>query len=383
MNFKGKQIKHDELNPQILGTEYFEFLIEHSSDAIWVLDQDLRTLRYSKTLPNITGYSYFEFSDKSIKDIVDDKSINEIISIVYDHNFFNYKDYKVPRFRLTTSNGDYVHTDAIVKVLPISPSSFHLLILLDASKILFHGKDVLIKELNRNHEANRFKTIMLSLISHEFRTPLTSIIGFTDILMKSCENQDESDMLSYIKESSRRLNATLTSISTLAAIESEQLMVKKELIDLSDLMVNLRLNFESVAHNKGLSLHFDYEQSLKPVYSDEEFIRQILYHLIDNAIKFTFAGAIKVEAKTISNKYDDILELKISDTGIGINKEKLVIIFEPFRQGSEGINRNYDGLGIGLTITEKLVKKLGGIITVDSKFGKGSVFTIQIPSKTV
>lgn len=88
-----------------------------------------------------------------------------------------------------------------------------------------------------------------------------------------------------------------------------------------------------------------------------------------------------IEAKTLSNNYYDLLELKISDTGIGINNDKIFTIFEPFRQGSEGINRSYDGLGLGLTITEKLVKKLDGVINVNSKLGVGSVFTIQIPSK--
>ncbi|MCO5251101.1 MAG: HAMP domain-containing histidine kinase [Candidatus Kapabacteria bacterium] len=382
MNSKRKQIKNGELNQVILSENYFEFMIEHTKDAIWILDKDLKTIRYSKKVAKITEYNYYEFNEKSFRNIVDEKSINEILNIVSDHGYLNLKEYKIEGIRLRTSKGDCIYTDAIVKILPISESECNLIIHLDTSPSIYNNRDAVLKELNRNHEANRFKSIMLSLISHEFRTPLTSIIGFSDILMKSCQSQEEHEMLSYVLESSRRLNATLNSISTLAAIESEQLIVKKELVDLRDLMFNLKLNFESVAQSKGLELNFEYERNLKPVYSDEECIRQILYYLIDNAIKFTNSGGVSVEANTISNKFEDILELKITDTGIGINKEKLFTIFEPFRQGSEGINRDFDGLGIGLTITEKLVKKLDSVITVDSKLGEGSVFTIHIPSRT-
>src|SRR5690606_10408090 len=93
MNSKRKQIKNGELNQVILGENYFEFMIEHTKDAIWILDQNLKTIRYSKTVPKVTEYNYYEFNEKSFQDIVDEKSITELLKIVFDHSYLNYKEY--------------------------------------------------------------------------------------------------------------------------------------------------------------------------------------------------------------------------------------------------------------------------------------------------
>ncbi len=237
----------------------------------------------------------------------------------------------------------------------------------------------LIIAKEKAEEMSRLKSSFLANMSHELRTPLIGIIGFSEILSEQMENSEKKEMVVNILNSGLRLSETLNQILDLAKIESDKIDLKLEKIDLVEEAKKIIKSFAKIADDKGLlvSLHFNQPQIFFMM--DLRAYRTILNNLINNAIKFTTKGYIKIELSLI----DDIVDLKVSDTGIGIDKANHHLIFEEFRQVSEGYGRNFEGCGLGLTITKKLIEKFGGEIFIESELHKGSTFIIKLPIKSI
>ncbi len=228
-------------------------------------------------------------------------------------------------------------------------------------------------------EMNRLKTSFLANMSHELRTPLMGILGFADILNDEFISPTQVIMVENIIKSGKRLNETLQLILDLANAESNKLKVVEKSIDINKSIKETIAPFYSAAENKKLLL--EYTECNEPIYVklDERLFSRIINNLLNNAIKFTNEGKIIVEVikKIINDNY--YVLIKIIDTGIGIEPENQKIIFDPFRQASEGWGRNFEGSGLGLTISKKMTEIMNGTISVESNINKGSVFTVQFP----
>ena len=237
----------------------------------------------------------------------------------------------------------------------------------------------LVKAKNKAEEMNRLKTNFLANMSHELRTPMVGIMGYTEILKREITNPELKEMSGEIYDSANRLLGTLNLILDLSKIEADKSEIRREIINVGDVTLSQIKTFEELARKKNLYLRSEIKD--KQIYSslDERIFCQIINNLVSNAIKFTHKGGVTVNLmKRIINNEERVL-LKVSDTGIGIPENSLDVIFEEFRQVSEGFDRGFEGSGLGLSITKKFVSILNGQISVESKIGDGSTFTVSFP----
>lgn len=227
-------------------------------------------------------------------------------------------------------------------------------------------------------ESDRIKTNFLSMMSHEVRTPLNVILGFIDIIKSSIRDDEfpeKEHIFSVIQRNSKRLINLINDIIDISRIESNEMKLEFANYNVRDLLKKAKNEFEGDAIVKGLELIEDYDLDDVFIRVDALRFHQIMSNLLSNAIKFTSYGKIVVSAKVIENK----IYISVQDTGIGIPKEFLPYLFQFFRQAEEGYNRNFEGAGLGLAITKKLVNLMNGEIYVESELNKGSTFTIVFP----
>ncbi|HPN37427.1 MAG TPA: PAS domain S-box protein [Melioribacteraceae bacterium] len=228
--------------------------------------------------------------------------------------------------------------------------------------------------------ANRTKSEFLANMSHEIRTPMNAILGFAEILLNTSKDKISINYINNILSSGKTLLGLINDLLDLSKIESGNLALNYEPINFREVFNELFLMFMEKASSKKIDFIFDIDDKLpKSIEIDDVRIRQILINLINNAIKFTETGYVKVSAKTINNnKMKDKLTLiiEVEDTGIGIDENELTEIFDSFRQSKRLSTKHYGGTGLGLTITKRLTEMMGGSISVISKLKKGSTFKV-------
>jgi len=238
------------------------------------------------------------------------------------------------------------------------------------------------EELKKKLEdSNSIKSIFLSNISHELRTPMNSIIGFSQLLLEEDNREQLNRFLKTINSNAKYLDELLSNILDYAKIESNEFDILYENFSLNDLLEELYNIFEDVNYRKNLDfvkLEFSKCKDRK-IISDYLRLKQILFNLISNSIKFTEKGYIKLSYKEC---HDSII-FKIEDTGIGIPEDKLEFIYDRFWQNDSSSIKKYRGTGLGLSITKSLVEMLNGEIWVKSKLGEGTKFYVKIPLEEI
>jgi signal transduction histidine kinase len=230
----------------------------------------------------------------------------------------------------------------------------------------------------RLDQANRLKSQFLANVSHEFRTPMNAIIGFTRLVMRKTEAQIpplQHANLQKVLISADHLLSLINGLLDLSKIEAGRMEVYPATFDLTELVQAAAGTVEPMLKAERVTLVVDVAPDLPPLHTDREKLRQILMNLLGNAAKFTEEGVIKVSAE----RTNDTLCLAVSDTGIGIPGDALPYIFEEFRQVDMSSTRRHGGTGLGLAIVDRLARLLGGQVTVESELGKGSTFTVTIP----
>lgn len=239
----------------------------------------------------------------------------------------------------------------------------------------------IIEAKEKAEEANRLKSTFLLNMSHELRTPLVGILGFAEILSAELENEEHRKMVETIYESGNRLLETLSLILNLSKVESGRQEIEISEFNINSLCHEVANLFTAQAKKKNLSIKLDLRFKELFIKSDMRLVRDVINNLVSNAIKFTNEGTITLSAFISTFKNRNYIAIEVSDTGIGIPEDKIDLIFEEFRQVSEGMNRSFEGTGLGLALTKKIILLLGGQITVQSKPGIGSKFTVYLPSE--
>ena len=245
---------------------------------------------------------------------------------------------------------------------------------------LMETERALLLARDRAEENNRLKTAFLKNISHEVRTPLNAIMGFASLLEEDDVNVETRTMyLKHLIRSSDRLLNTIGDIIEISQLQSGQIVVREENVNLCDLVHRAMKLYSPIALEQGLEFRFNTCESKTPIIvrTDPNLLLSILKKLLSNAFKFTSKGFVELKCQF----KDDLIEFNVVDSGIGIESSKFPFIFDDFRQASESSSRQYDGNGLGLTIARGLVNKLGGSMKVSSHIGIGSTFTFTIPLK--
>jgi len=220
----------------------------------------------------------------------------------------------------------------------------------------------------------------LSVMSHELRTPLNVVMGFTGIIRDRSlgdVNADQDRALAKIQAQSNILLQMIASILKATTIEAGEVAVERETLDLGVFLENLRTGFARRAR-EDLTLDWKVPDRLPRFQTDGEKLRAILDSLLDNAFKFTPRGTVTFSVAPMDGA--GRIEFKVSDTGIGIEKDALPIIFKMFRQADGSETRKHGGIGLGLYIAKNLATLLGGELEVESEPGVGSTFTVRIPA---
>lgn len=229
------------------------------------------------------------------------------------------------------------------------------------------------KEIN---DSNALKTNFINNISHEVRTPMNAILGYAELSKSEFNiNTKQQEYLNNIIKSGNQLLNTIDSILEVSKLKSNNFKLKKEEICLDKFLKNIINNFNNVAQEKGIEITYLSFQKKQKVTIDKNRLKKAIVGIIDNAIKFTSNGKVKI----LHGIFNNNLEIIISDTGIGIDENHKIKIFESFYQLEKNNNNKTGGLGLGLTIAKENINAMNGIITLDSEKNKGSTFKITIP----
>jgi len=226
---------------------------------------------------------------------------------------------------------------------------------------------------------NRAKTLFLATVSHEIRTPLTGILGYADLLLRGDHDDETMSGLSVIKSSGKQLLQLINDILDYSRVEQDKLDFSKDQVSIRDLVADVVSLHKLAAAQKGLSLKVSYECEHDELLLDQARVRQVLSNLIDNAVKFTAVGGVKLHCRVDSG----MLHMKVKDSGSGIELQNIEHIFTPFFQEHSGNTSKYGGTGLGLSICRKLLRKMDGGINARLPEEGGAEFAFYLPVELV
>ncbi len=398
---------------------YLQNVLDNSADVIMTTDNDARIVEFNKGASRVLGYSKNEVAGTKAKDLwVRPQERQEILGMLEKEGYVsNYetqlraKDGRAVDISLTLSHlkngaGGLLGTVGISKDITekkrleraIEERNLELQEMNEKleEKVFERTKD--LEKANRELErSNKLKSQFIATMSHELRTPLNSILGFSELLVDEVYGpltDKQKRHVHNIYNSGSHLLQLINNILDIAKIESGKIELNYELFPVQQAIADVETVIKSLADKKKQTLSVKINGTVAPLKADRVKFKQILYNLLSNAVKFTPEnGNVLLEAQALKgsellrslkgiNLYSgqsDYLKLAVTDTGIGIKKEDRERIFSEFEQGDSSFSRKYEGTGLGLALTKRLVELHGGEIFVDSKENEGSTFTIVVP----
>ncbi len=229
-------------------------------------------------------------------------------------------------------------------------------------------------------QASLAKSAFLANMSHELRTPLNAIIGYSELLQEDAEaacRPDSVGDLGRILNAGRHLLALINSVLDLSKIEAGHMQLDVEIFDLAELVRGVVATSQPLATARGNALHVDDVDGAGTMASDRTKVHQVLLNLVGNATKFTERGDVRIH---VSRAVPGWVEIRVADTGIGMNESQMGRLFREFSQADASTTRRYGGTGLGLAISQRLCRLMGGVITATAAPGRGSTFTVRLPA---
>ena len=359
-----------------MNEERYHSLFELSPEGIILQDEKGCIIDANPKAVELTGFSLDELVGNNIAVIAShadksliDSNLQKILSgeILRQESFASRKDGTRLNVQLTETK------------VPLPGGKSGILTLIADITERKANEQLLIKAKKEAEEMSSLKSSFLLNMSHELRTPMIGVIGFAEILSEYKNDPEIRSIGNRIFASSTRLLETLKKIMDFSRIEAGRSNPVAKEFELIDSVIEVCKTFEYQINNSNLYLRFGSHISGCRCLLDKSMFVQALENLISNAIKFTFHGGVTVNLWHQTRGDKKRILISVTDTGIGIDSNDFEIIFQAFRQASEGMGRHFEGTGLGLTIAKNHIEKMGGTISVNSTPGKGSIFTISLP----
>jgi len=357
---------------------FYRMLIQSADDGISFYDRDWN-LKYANTaFYSIIGLVKEQYDKINITDLIhpDDAEYEKnrtealLTKGVFD-----------TELRLKHKDGHYINLSA--RSVTVKNESNEIIGALTVSRDITSLKKVheeLVKAKVEAEASNKLKSSFLANISHEIRTPLNSVVGFANLLLANdLTNETKEEYIEHINHNSEKLLQIIGDIIDLSRLESSQIEITYEEASVNSIVNEIVEDARKIIKRNEKSIIINVinllEENSDLIFTDRIWLKRVLSHLMDNAVKFTLEGSVRLSYA----RENDNLVFRIKDTGIGINKENLDHIFEEFRQEIDGHHRPFEGLGVGLTLAKEVIERMGGKIFVQSEKGVGSEFSFSIP----
>ena len=360
-----------------------QIAIEGANIGIW--DQDFTTGKVMRMgrWGEMLGYETEQITRtiKTWRELLHPDDVEMVEGYMNKHIEGNTNDFKV-ECRMRTSAGDYkwilnwgriYERDEAGK--PLRASGVHLDIDERKRAEIELNKAKLLAE-----KANKLKSEFLAQISHEIRSPLNAVVNFSQLLKEEfgdSQNEEVTMSFSGIESASRRVIRTVDLILNMSELQLGTYEVVKRKINLVESLSILQKEYSNLARSKSLELKFVTELERAYILSDEYAVNQIFANLVDNAIKYTKEGYVEIQL----TQANEMLQVKVRDTGVGISKEFIPEIFESFSQEEKGYSRTYEGSGLGLSLVKKYCDLINAEIEIESERGEGATITITLPER--
>jgi PAS domain S-box-containing protein len=378
----------------------FRVLADHATDLVSLHTPDGVFLYVSPSSINLLGYCPEELIGRTSFDLIhpdDREQVRQTLAEIHERGTIS------ATYRLRHRNGDWLWFEtmgAALKVQGEGRSSGFLSASREVTERVRYERELrnahdrmeeqaeklaalaidLDKERRVAEQASRAKSQFLAMMSHELRTPMTGVMGMVDLLLGSRLTDEQGGLVQTLRSSAKTLLTILNDILDFSKIEAGQLEIEEIDFEWRKVVDDVMQLFEPRASEKGLMLYADLPPTAPAVVrGDPTRLRQVLFNLVGNAIKFTEAGRVDIRLAGYDLAGDALdLEFEVADTGLGISREQQNRLFEAFVQADASTTRRFGGTGLGLAICKQLVEAMGGDISVESDSGTGSVFRFRI-----
>jgi len=361
-----------------------EAIVHSITDGILVIDGDDRISLVNEACVNILGHSEAELLGSRILDIL------ELKELIFLHVEASKRSGEAVSDEIVLKKSGDAHSDRYIVAVArtLRDRNGHPL-----------GVVTVLRDITKEKEISTMKANFLSTVSHELRTPLTSILATFELLLQDTLgklNEDQREFIETSKEQGRILSERIDNLIDLSSLESNQMELTTEPLDIEAVVLEISLLAKESAHTKGLGFSLDFEPNLPRIVADKGKVERMLKILLSNAVKFTKQGEVRLKIQRSSDWKelsgneggDDTLNVQpleegvrisVSDTGIGIAHDNFERVFEKFFQVDNSSTREFGGSGLGLTICKAIVQAHKGHIWIESELNKGTVFHVMLP----
>lgn len=353
-------------------------LIESADDGISFYDEEWNLVFANSAFYSIIGSNRDDYDYKTADNLIHPDDIDFPIrrrKALDERGVFHSE------LRIRHRNGQYVTLGTrTVRIKNEDGSVIGSVTISRDISTLKQINEELVRAKNEAEASNRLKTSFMANISHEIRTPLNSVVGFANLLMTEDLGPDaKEEYVDHINYNSEKLLQIIGDIIDLSRLESSQIEISYEETSLTDIVKEVEDEAKKTIRRQEkpilLNVRSNFDEVSDIIFSDRIWLKRVLNHLLDNAVKFTLEGSVDLTY----GLEGEMIFFNIKDTGIGIKQENLDTIFEEFRQEVDGHHRPFEGLGVGLTLVKEVVERMGGSVTVCSEKGLGSEFRVLLP----
>ena len=348
-------------------------ILEHAAAAITLIDKEERIISWNKFTEHLLGMKKKDLYMKPVSFLYPRAEWKKIRA----ENIRRLGSRHHLETKIIRKDGKLIDVDLSINVL--KDTDGHIVGSVGMMQDITEYKratKMLLEAKVAAEEANSAKSMFLANMSHEVRTPMNAIIGMIDMTLDTDLDEEQQDNLKTAKDAADNLLGLLNDILDLSRVEAGKITLESIDFNLRNILKSVHKGLLVLARKKNLDFHVEIKGDVPElIEGDPVRIRQIIINLVNNAIKFTEKGAINIKVGVASRMKNECqLQFSVSDTGIGIPKDKLEAIFEPFTQADDSTTRRFGGTGLGLAISQRLVEMMGGRIWVESDIGKGSRF---------